>query len=370
VVNVVSIALIAVATEVMLRFFARPTPTGSAVANVGLLPKSWRAVATRNRAILERAAQQQTYLVQDGELGWTVGPNRVSADYNRAFQEMYLARRNDRDARQQWAMKASDESIYMSSTEGLRSPKPRMSFASAPARRRIALIGDSFTFGLEVPYDQTWGHYLERALGPEFQVLNFGVDGYGVDQAYLRYRRDVAPWHPEIIILSVIADDFRRTMCVYGFLCFPDSEVPFPKPRFVVSAGKLMRLNSPLPSADSVFGLASIDQLPFIQYDPAYYATQWNWHFYHAAYSVRFLLSKFPRWPVPEPVVSEDAVSLVNAELIRAFVREAKANGSTPIVVFLPSRSTLEGTWGASLKSKEILEASIIEPILTPRQAN
>jgi hypothetical protein len=82
-------------------------------------------------------------------------------------------------------------------------------------------VGDSFTFGLEVRYEDTWPRQLERLLGPEFQVLNFGVDGYGVDQAYLRYRRDGLAWRPEIVVLGVIDDDFRRTMCVYAFLCFP-----------------------------------------------------------------------------------------------------------------------------------------------------
>jgi lysophospholipase L1-like esterase len=70
-------------------------------------------------------------------------------------------------------------------------------FAAVPAKRRIAVVGDSFTFGLEVRYEDTWPYQLERALGPEFRVLNLGVDGYGVDQAFLRYRRDVLAWRPE-----------------------------------------------------------------------------------------------------------------------------------------------------------------------------
>lgn len=62
-----------------------------------------------------------------------------------------------------------------------------MGFAWVPTRYRIAIVGDSFTFKLEVPYEKTWGHQFEIALGPGWQVLNFGVDGYGLDQAFLRY---------------------------------------------------------------------------------------------------------------------------------------------------------------------------------------
>jgi len=79
--------------------------------------------------------------------------------------------------------------LYFSSTEGLRSPRTNISFAARRPRHRVALVGDSFTFGMEVPYEDTWGAQLERALAGDVQVLNFGVDGYGVDQAYLRYRK-------------------------------------------------------------------------------------------------------------------------------------------------------------------------------------
>ena len=82
---------------------------------------------------------------------------------------------------------------------------------------RVALIGDSFTFGEGVRFEDTWGSVLGEALGTHCQVLNFGVPGYGIDQIYLRYMKDVRPWHPTIVIASFIEDDLWRTMSVYAF---------------------------------------------------------------------------------------------------------------------------------------------------------
>ena len=77
-----------------------------------------------------------------------------------------------------------------------------MSFASPTGKTRIALVGDSFTFGEDVTYEETWGYFLEKELGSQFQVLNFGVAGYGVDQSFLRYEKDVRKWKPKIVIFA------------------------------------------------------------------------------------------------------------------------------------------------------------------------
>jgi hypothetical protein len=341
--NVFSIALALASSEIMIRVFAVDSLQGPTFAGTLLLPRSWEKLAARNRAILQKSAVREPFLVFDNTLGWTNGPSRKSADYNIAFETMYLARMRarfplDSTLQRRANLDPQDDSIYLSSAEGLRSPRAGLSYASLPTRRRIALIGDSFTFGLEVRFEDTWGHKLEQALGPAFQVLNFGVDGYGVDQAYLRYNRDVTTWRPEVVILSIIDDDLRRTMCVYAFLCFPDSELPFPKPRFAVNADSLVLLSGSLPTPESLFVRRAVNDLPLVEYDPAFDPTEWETHPYFESYALRFLLShpSFRRWPVPNPRVGEQALMQVNAAVVGAFVRLVKEQGSIPIVVYFP----------------------------------
>lgn len=114
----------------------------------------------------------------------------------------------------------SPDGWYFSSVEGIRSAGPNMRMADRTGRFRVALIGDSNAFSFEVPFDQSWGYLLERLLGDDVQVLNFGVDGYGIDQMYLRYRRDVRPWKPQVVLIGFIGHDLSRTMAVYPFVSF------------------------------------------------------------------------------------------------------------------------------------------------------
>jgi hypothetical protein len=41
----------------------------------------------------------------------------------------------------------------------------------------VAVVGDAYTFTLEVPFEDSWGSRLESALGSRIRVLNFGVEG-------------------------------------------------------------------------------------------------------------------------------------------------------------------------------------------------
>lgn len=365
--NVAAILFLFAITEAIVRSLTVDSPDGPTVAGTLLLPRSWSTVVARNRQALIKSAQTHSYLVYDRELGWTNGTNRRSGEYSRELIRRYMQAHAsmfgppagiaalDATAR-------PDEDIYYSSTEGIRSPRPGMSYAAIPAKRRIALVGDSFAFGLESNFAETWGNQLERALPPGTQVLNFGVDGYGLDQAYLRARRDALPWHPQTVILSVIDDDLRRAMCVYGFLCFPGFEMPFPKPRLVLNGGHLEALNEPLPSPDSVFAHPTIAELPYIQDDIAYDPAEWEEHAHLSSRTVRYALSKFRRWTAPSPAVDERSMRALSAVLFEAFVHDAREQGATPIILYFPSRTFFlpMSARPASL-AKEVLDAAHLD---------
>jgi lysophospholipase L1-like esterase len=53
---------------------------------------------------------------------------------------------------------------------------------------RIAAFGDSFAAGTRLPHDETWAAQLQ-VLRPDLDVVNFGVDGYGLGQSLLLDRR-------------------------------------------------------------------------------------------------------------------------------------------------------------------------------------
>jgi len=307
--NLVPLLLLLAGGEIAVRSLSHPSPRGPTFMNMPLLPWAWSDVVSHNRALLERTSVKGSYLVADSLLGWAIGPSRRSAD-----------------------------GLYFSSVEGLRSPEPGAVFAGRRARHRVAIVGDSFTFGLEVGYADTWGYRLERALGLDVQVLNFGVDGYGVDQAYLHYQRDVRPWRPEVVILGLITHDLYRSLATYTFVSFPGWPFPFAKPRFVIEADRLRLLNVPLISPEEILAAGSISALPFVSYDPGYAPEEWRRNPLDVSYLYRLLFSKFRRWSEDSASAVNDQAVRLNREIVRSFIREVTAAGSIPVVVYFPSR--------------------------------
>ena len=66
-------------------------------------------------------------------------------------------------------------------------------------RTRISTYGDSFTFCDQVCDDETWQYYLSDLT--KSNVINFGVGGYGTDQAFIRIEREFDNNPTEIVML-------------------------------------------------------------------------------------------------------------------------------------------------------------------------
>jgi len=228
-------------------------------------------------------------------------------------------------------------------------------------------VGDSFTFGQEVAYQDTWGYLLEKALGSEFQVLNFGVPGYGVDQAYLRYQKDVRIWKPKIVIYGFMSHAVMRTMIVYPFLSLPNWNFPFSKPRFIFGDAELKEINVPALAPEIIFSKGSISELPFLGYDRGYKQSDWQESLSHLPYLARLFVSQFPRWSEVNPDVSDEALVSVNASILKAFVRSVAQSEAIPIVVYLPQGIEFTGPSSSLPIGKRVLhETNIAYTDLTP----
>lgn len=335
--NFVTVMLMLLMGEATVRVLARPSLEGEALGKQDLVPKNWRAVAHRNRQLLEEAGERLTYLVYDDRLGWTVGPNRRSAN-----------------------------GLYYSSSEGLRALGEGISFAQSTKPIRIALVGDSFTFGEDVVYEDTWGFLLEKALGEKFQVLNFGVGFYGLDQAFLRYREDVRAWNPTIVILSLISADVRRTMSVYPFIAAPHWQIPFSKPRLVLRDGVLTQLNAPALPPQAIFSKETISELPFLEYDGGYHRSQWLQDAMHVSYLARAVMTWFPRWESVSSDVTNDALVMVNATIVKAFVQSVVESGAVPMVVYFLREELSKPQLLSSLGKQVLQHAGVPYSDVTP----
>ena len=147
----------------------------------------------------------------DPDLGWTWRPSTASADG--------LARIN--------ALGARGPHEYEATVE--------------PGKCRILFFGDSFTFCDEVPDDAAFEWILEK-LDPRFEAINFGVSGYGTDQAFLRYRKVGKGLGAEVVVIGFLLENIGRNVNRYRPLWYPSSGFSNTKPRFVLDGSGALEL--------------------------------------------------------------------------------------------------------------------------------
>lgn len=337
--NLITVLLILLAGELAVRANVRNFFQFEALGgNLVLAPKSWEATKHRYRQLIDQAQNYLSFIVHDSHKGWTVGSNRRGGD-----------------------------GLYWSSPEGIRIPHEGASVPRKTGQTDIALVGDSFTFGEEVRYDETYGHYLDEMLGPQFRVLNFVVPGYGLDQMYLRYKQDVREWKPKVVILGFMSQDLERTLWVYPFLGNHTWDYPFAKPRFIVRGEELVNLNtSPLPPHE-IISRSSVSELPLLEYQKEYKESEWQQRVLHHSYLVRLLTTWFPSWSSGKAGVSEEDHLSVNASIVKAFAESVSQEGSIPMVVYFPRWEELQepgtalSSWGMEVLKKGRVARSMLE---------
>ena len=87
---------------------------------------------------------------------------------------------------------------------------------------RLVVIGDSSVAAFEVPFEKTPTQLLEKYLneantkqalqGKEYEVLNFGVGGFGLGQNLITNKIYVKQFSPEYVFLFIFEGDIWRTI--------------------------------------------------------------------------------------------------------------------------------------------------------------
>lgn len=93
---------------------------------------------------------------------------------------------------------------YRINSQGLRAEHD-YPLAKPPGECRIAVFGDSFFFGLEADFQNTFAAGLEarlRARGISVEVLNFAVGGFGTAEMLQTYEQYGTRFDPDIVIFS------------------------------------------------------------------------------------------------------------------------------------------------------------------------
>ena len=76
-------------------------------------------------------------------------------------------------------------------------------FVEDETKPNIMFLGDSATFGIGTSNGETYPEYLGELLGKKYNILNYGVSGWGFAEYYLAYRKFVKKTNPQLVVMGV-----------------------------------------------------------------------------------------------------------------------------------------------------------------------
>ena len=139
-----------------------------------------------------------------------------------------------------------DKARY-SSSYSIKSYKPRDNPGHENLPSCISSFGDSFAFSRHVNDNQTWQWYLS-ALS-RTNVTNYGVGNYGIDQAFLRFKREFPRRKTRIVIMMVAPETISRIVNIWKHYSEYGNTFGF-KGRYVIENDALRWIKNPIDEKD------------------------------------------------------------------------------------------------------------------------
>jgi len=214
----------------------------------------------------------------------------------------------------------------------------------------IAVFGDSFTLGYS-PIEKSWPNLLETAL--ERPVLNFGVGGYGVDQAYWRFKkRYLGKIHTPYVALAIMSENIARNLSLYRGFYNRRANLAATKPRYHLETdGRIVHMDNPLGSREELPKLSELDFLRAVGENDYWYqyfekfglnemvGFPYSYYFLKALpyYISRFYTRRIEENAPYKNLYADEEATQILTFIIEQFIEDARADGSIPIILFLPN---------------------------------
>lgn len=201
--------------------------------------------------------------------------------------------------------------------------------AKKPSRFRIAIFGDSFTFGYGVRDEESFPAQLESIIAKS-EVLNVGVPAFGLDQIYLAFKEFAPQYQPDLAIFTIYPEDFWRALRSYN-------DGGYGKPYFTLEADDSLKLHHvPVPEGKHF----SVPQFP-----GALQRSLWERFFNRfALYRMgKKALSKF-RKKIGLEDPDTEAEWLLGRKILEQAKYEAQKMGIRLMIVLAPPARWITGT--------------------------
>ena len=279
------------------------------------------------------------YRIYDPMLGWKLASNRKAPPY------------------------------YYSSLEGFRITKEEFQKKSITKKADYMTIGDSFTHGVAVYCEESWP-YLFGELKQK-KVVNYGIPGYGIDQAILSYM--YSPVEADTIILGIIPGDFERaTNIVYGGIYRGGNKS---KPMFVFrDDGKYEIKNQPsLVGIDlwNEFKLGTNSNI--LRFEKSYDDLLFKKEFLdnlvtHKIYKMFKYRYKYINLPIYLKKYQDDNYIYI-LKILGIFFEECQKNQDFPIILLLDNKNTFAdrinytNPWGNVINDLKEMGFFVVDPL-------
>ena len=259
--------------------------------------------------------------------------------------------------------------FYFSSLYGSRITKNEFQKNTNFEKVDIITIGNSFTHGDEVYCEDTWPYLL--GLSRNKNVVNFGVPGYGIDQAVLRYI--YSPLETDTVILGIIPGDFERaTNIVYRGIYYGGTKS---KPMFnFKNDGSYEIKNQPCLFGIDLWNEFRLGcQSKFFKNEKSYDDILFKKELLDGLMTYRILKMFKYRHDYIKPSIylkkNNDSNYDYILKILKVFYYQCKKNKDFPIIILLDNNNTFSdrkkylSPWSQLIKDLKEIGFFVIEPL-------
>lgn len=272
---------------------------------------------THARTIVDRYLKDSSgFLLYDPDLGWNNRPRTCTPDKR-----------------------------YCANSFGLRADR-EYTAAMRPGSFRVSMFGDSFIAGFDADMPDSLAVQVEsmlKAKGLDAEVLNFGVGGFGFDQAYLYYNRDASRFDTNVIVQGLQMENVGRDVTLFRIVAFPGTGIPFSKPRYILEDGKLELINRPTVAPEDVpRTLANFHRWPLAKYEPSY-TEKYQHHWYTPSKLLSTIVDLYSSKQETQQdlfAVNGEAMN-ITVPLLERYREEVKRSGKPFVLIYFPLADTI-----------------------------
>ena len=258
-----------------------------------------------------------------------------------------------------WKMKLQDEKSYEDWGYHIDKKGARLN-CKYEHKKTISTYGNSFTFCNQVSDDETWQYYLSEMT--KSNVINFGIGGYGTDQAFLRLKKEFKKNKTNIVILGILSENLARNINRYRALYMIGGWGPTKPMFFSKIDGTYILLKNPIKKKEDLYKLNSDEFVNEICTDYDYwfpfYSSIPKFKFSFFFSLVKSVFIKNERHTYRE-IFNNDRAIETTKYIVRRFVEFSEQNKFHPVIVLFPTYLDLKNYYSNKTHSYERLRDTL-----------